>query len=103
MRTNSIRLINHSKTTQILRKLKSTLPRPSLTIYKSFIRPHHDYGDIIYDQAYNSSFQQKLKNIQYNAALVMAAAINGKSKEKLFEELGLESGNGAGTENYAVL
>ena len=29
-----------------------TLPRPSLlTIYKSVIGPHLDYGDIIYDQA----------------------------------------------------
>ena len=32
-------------------KLAHILPRQSLlTIYKSFIRPHLDYGDIIYDQ-----------------------------------------------------
>ena len=50
-----------NKTIGLLRKLQNTLPRPSLlTIYKSFIRPHLDYGNIIYDQAYNPSFQQKL-------------------------------------------
>ena len=34
----------------LLRKLQSILPRTSLlTIYKLFIRPHLDYGDIVYD------------------------------------------------------
>ena len=61
-----------NETIGILRKLQNTLPRSSLlTIYKSFIRLHLDYGDIFYDQAYNAYFQQKVKNIQYNAALVL--------------------------------
>ena len=39
----------------ILRKLQSVLPREALlTIYKSFIRPHFDYSDVIYDQLYNN-------------------------------------------------
>ena len=42
-----------NKTIGLLRKLQNTLPRPSLlTIYKSFIRPHLDYGNVMYDQAY---------------------------------------------------
>ena len=46
---------------QTLRKLQKTLPKPlSITIYKSFIRPKLDYGDIIHDQAYIVSFHQKL-------------------------------------------
>ena len=46
-----------NKTIGLFRKLHNTLPRlPLSTIYKSFIRPHFDYGDIIYDQAYNVSF-----------------------------------------------
>ena len=54
-----------NKTIGLLRKLHHILPRsPLLTIYKSFIRPHLDYGDIIYDQAYNASFHQKLGFIQ---------------------------------------
>ena len=37
-----------NKTIALLRKLQDTLPRASLiTIFKSFIRPHLDYGDII--------------------------------------------------------
>ena len=48
-----------NKTIGLLCKLKNTLPRTSLiTIFKSFIRPHLDYGDIIYDRVYNTSFQQ---------------------------------------------
>ena len=51
-----------SKTIGLLRKLQKILPRPPLiTIYKSFIRSHLDYGDIIYDQAYNVSFHQKIE------------------------------------------
>ena len=81
-----------NKTVGLIPKLQDTLPRPSLlTTYKSFIRPHLDYGDIIYDQAYNASFQLKVERIQYNAALVITGAIRESSAENLFEELGLES------------
>ena len=42
-----------SKTIGLLCKLHNFLPRAALiTIYKAFIRPHLDYGDMIYDQAY---------------------------------------------------
>ena len=69
------------KTIGLLRKLQAVLPRPSLvTIYEAFIRPHLDYGDIIYDQAYKESFHQKLESIQYNAALAITGAIRGTSR-----------------------
>ena len=75
-----------------LRKFQNFLPRKSLlTIYKPFIRPHLDYGDIIYDQTYNTFFHQRLDSLQYNAALAIIGAIRGTSKEKLYNELGLES------------
>ena len=46
-----------NKTIGLLQKLQKTLPRPVLmTIYKAFVRPHLDYGDIIYDEAYNETF-----------------------------------------------
>ena len=52
-----------NKTIGLLRKLQNTLPRlPLLTIYKSYIRPHLDYGD----QAYTLSFHQKTESIQCN-------------------------------------
>ena len=54
-----------NKTLGLLRKLQSALPKPSLsTIYKTLIRPHLGYGDIICDQTYNVSFQQKVESIQ---------------------------------------
>ena len=81
-----------NKTIGLLRKLHNTLPRlPLLTIYKSFIRPHLDYGDIIYDQAYTALFHQKIESVQYNSALAITGAIRGTSKEKNYHELGLES------------
>ena len=53
-----------SKTIGLLRTLQKILPRPPLiTIYKSFIRSRLDYGDIIYDQAYNVYFHQKIESI----------------------------------------
>ena len=45
-----------NKTVGLIRKFQGILPRTSLTtIYKSFARPHLDYGDIIYDQTFNES------------------------------------------------
>ena len=52
-----------NKSIGLLRKLQNLLPRRSLvTIYKSFIRLHIDYGDVIFDQAYIKSFHKKLEN-----------------------------------------
>ena len=55
-----------NKTIGLTRKLQNLLPRTALiTLYKVFARPHLDYGDIIYDQAHNASFHQKLESLQY--------------------------------------
>ena len=52
-------IVNKIKTMGVLRKFQNFLSRKSLlTVYKSFIRPHVDYGDIIYDQSYNTSFHK---------------------------------------------
>ena len=59
----------------VIKKL-NTLPRKALlTLYKSFVRPHLDYGDIIYDQPNNESFCNKLETVQYNAALAITGSI----------------------------
>ena len=50
-----------------------------LTIYKSFVRPHLDYGGIIYDQPNNESFCQKLWSYKYIAALAITGSIRGTS------------------------
>ena len=75
----------------LLRKIQSILPQTSLlTIYKSFIRPHLDYGDAVYDQPLNDAFSSKLETIQCSAALTIMGAIKGKSPKKFYQELGLE-------------
>ena len=94
---------------QLLRKLYRYLPRNTLlNIYKSFIRPHLDYCDIIYHkpcsediamqnlpcvnaQHPNVLFTDKIESVQYNAALAITGCIRGTSKEKIYNELGIES------------
>ena len=76
----------------VIKKLNNTLPRKTLlTIYKSFVWPHLDYGDIIYDQPNNENFCNKLETVQYNATLAITVSIQGTSKVKLYTKLGLES------------
>ena len=63
------------------------MPRKSLVaIYKGFLRPIIDYGDIIYE-----SSREKLESVQYKAELAITGAIQGTSCDKIYQELGLES------------
>ena len=81
-----------NKGIRVTKKLNLSLPRSSLiTIYESFVRPHLDYGDIIYDQPNNASLSDKIESVQYNAVLAITGAIKEISKERLYQELGLES------------
>ena len=59
-------------------------------IYESFIRSHLDYGDVTHDQPSNATFSSKTESIQYNATIAITGAIRGSSREKLYQELGLE-------------
>ena len=57
-------LNKNNKTIEVLRKLHNIWPRSALvTIYTDFVKPHLDYGNIIYDQAYNATFLEKLELI----------------------------------------
>ena len=50
-----------SKGINVLKRLFHYVPRSSLlTIYKSFVRPHLDYGDVIYHQPSNSNFSNTI-------------------------------------------
>ena len=96
----------------VIKRLYNYLPRKALIqIYKSFIRPHLDYCDVIYhkptyDDFYskyyseraksdpvNTShvFTNKIESVQYNAALAITGCVRGTSREKPFAELGLTS------------
>ena len=62
-----------NKTTGLLKiqNFQTTLPIKSLvTIYKSFIRPHLDYGDVFYDRDSIELFHQSLESLQYNASIL---------------------------------
>ena len=63
-------------------------------MYKLYVRPHLDYGDIIYhkvDPELSLDFTKKLEVTQYSAALAVSGAWRGTSKCKLYEELGWEN------------
>ena len=51
-----------------------------MQIYKSFVRPDLDYGDIIYDQPNNASLSDKIESVKYHPALAIAGATKGSSK-----------------------
>ena len=76
----------------VIKKNQNNLPKQSLlTICKSFIRPHLDYGDVVYDQPHDETFCSKLENVQYNAALAITRVIRETSETKLYVELRLET------------
>ena len=76
----------------VIIKLRYSLPRKSLiAIYKAFLRPLIDNGDIIYDQPQNESFCEKLESVQYKVALAITGAIKGSSREDIYQELSFES------------
>ena len=76
----------------LIRRLSVTVPRNALlTIYKSFIRPHLGYGDILYDKPENENSQNKLEKVQYSACLAITGTIQGTSRQKIYDKLGLHS------------
>ena len=63
-------------------------------VYKLYVRPHLDYGDIIYhrfDPNMVLDLTKKLEQTQYSAALAVTGASRGTNRQRLFEELGWEN------------
>ena len=63
-------------------------------MYKLYVRPHLDYDDIIYHKHnpnLKSDFTKKLESTKYSAALAVSGAWHGKSRQKLYDEIGWES------------
>ena len=80
------KVLTKVNTIGLLRKLKAFLPHQSLvTVYKAFVRPNLNYGDITYNQTYNDSFHQNLESIQYNGTLAIIGTIRGTSREKFYQ------------------
>ena len=62
-------------------------------IYKLYVRPHLDNGDIIYhkyDPEFKFDVTRGLESAQYFAALAVSGAWRGTNTEKIYEELGWE-------------
>ena len=86
----------------LLKYLSKYLPRHILIeIYKLYVRPHLDYGDVIYhipakvcDFSGNivlPNLMEKLESVQYSAALAVTGTWRGTSRDKLYIDLGWES------------
>ena len=103
---------NHIKTAitksrqgiSMIKYLSKYLPGHKLNeLYKLYVRPHLDYGDVIYhtqakicEFSHNtmlSTHMENLESVQYFAALAVTGSWKGTSREKLYNELGWESLN----------
>ena len=58
--------------------------------YTMYIRPHLDYGDVIYHNQ-RADLMDLVEHVQYKAALIVTGCLQGTSRERLYEELGWES------------
>jgi len=56
------------------------------TIYLSFIKPHLDYCDIIFNSA-NKTNLDKLERIHYQAAILVSGCIHGSNTQKVLSSL----------------
>ena len=75
----------------LLKFLSKYASRENLNLmYKIYVRPHLDYGDVVYHNQL-SEMMNKLESIQYNAALIVSGCWKGTSMDKLYKELGWES------------
>ena len=86
----------------LLKYLSNYLPRHTLNeLYKLYVRPHLDYGDVIYhipakvcDSSQNivlPNLMDKLESVQYSTGLAVTGTWRGTSREKLYTDLGWES------------
>ena len=86
----------------IMKHLNKYLPIKAFEqMYKSLVRPHLDYCDVIYHSPpiINQhplgmclpTLMMKVESIQYQAALAVTGAWKGSSRVKLYEELGWET------------
>ena len=79
----------------LMRHISNYVSRDVLNqMYKLYVRPQLDYGDIVYhrhDPEMLQSFTRKLEQTQYLAASAVTGAWRGTNRQRLYEELGWES------------
>ena len=57
--------------------------------YILYVRPHLDYGDVIYHNQ-RDDLMNLIEQVQYKAALIVTGCWQGTSREKIYDELGWE-------------
>ena len=87
----------------MMKHIKKWVPRATLEqIYKLYVRPHADYGDILYNVSefekidifpnnVSNVMATRIESIQYEAARIITGAWKGTSIEKLYDDLGWET------------
>ena len=75
--------------TACLKSYKYKLSRKTLeTMYKSFILPHFDYSDVVWDGCTNA-LKDELEKLNLDAIRTIIGAVRGTSHQKLYQESGL--------------
>ena len=84
-------IIKATKGISLLKYLSQYVSRKVLELsYKLYVRPHLDYGDVIYHNQ-RSDLMDLIEQVQYKAALIVSGCWQGTNRDKLYEELGWES------------
>ena len=61
-------------------KNQISVTESSITNYKTFIRLHIDYDDVIYHFAFNESFHQRLESIQAITEVIRGTVVEAFSR-----------------------
>ena len=62
-----------------------------LAIYKTLVRSHLHYAEIIYDKPFSNSFREKLEVFQYSLAFNITGVIKFTSRKRLYNKYSSES------------
>ena len=72
----------------LLKCLSKYVNRNVLSLsYKMYIRPHLDYGDVLYHNQ-RADLTHIVERVKYKAALIVSGCWQGTSRKKLYDELG---------------
>ena len=84
-------ILKATKGISLLKYLSKYVSRRVIDLsYKLYVRPHLDYGDVIYHNQ-RDDLMKLIEQVQYKAALIVSGCWQGTSRERLYEELGWES------------
>ena len=74
------------KGVSILKYLSTYVNRNVIDLsYKLYVRPHLDYGDVIYHNQ-RDDLMKLMEQVQYKTALIVSGCWQGTSREKLYDD-----------------